>query len=105
MNNNPYINEIGTKYWKNHKGQLHRIDGPAIEDADGTKTWYVDGKLHRINGPAAEGYYGYKSWFFNGKRHRLDGPSVENSPWVKNFWFVNEQNISEINNFINLVTK
>ena len=24
---------------------LHRLDGPALEDADGTKQWWVDAKL------------------------------------------------------------
>ena len=26
-------------------GKLHRTDGPAIERADGTKEWYIDGKV------------------------------------------------------------
>ena len=25
------------------KGKLHRIDGPAVEDTDGTKEWWVEG--------------------------------------------------------------
>jgi hypothetical protein len=32
--------------------KLHRIDGPAIERADGTREWYRDGKRHREDGPA-----------------------------------------------------
>ena len=42
------------KYWENDKGQLHRIDGPAVEYADGSKSWYINGKFHRIDGPAIE---------------------------------------------------
>ena len=31
----------------NAKGNLHRLDGPAIEYADGTKSWWLNGKRHR----------------------------------------------------------
>lgn len=35
------------------QGQLHREDGPAVEDSDGSyKAWYVNGQLHREDGPA-----------------------------------------------------
>ena len=30
------------------------VDGPAIECADGSKYWYQEGNLHRLNGPAIE---------------------------------------------------
>ena len=33
----------GTKEWFNEKGQLHRLDGPAVEWADGIKSWYLNG--------------------------------------------------------------
>ena len=26
-------------------GELHRVDGPAVENADGTKFWFLNGKL------------------------------------------------------------
>ena len=29
--------ENGNKVWRNKQGQLHRLDGPAFEHADGTK--------------------------------------------------------------------
>ena len=29
---------------RNDKGQLHRLDGPAIERANGNKAWYINGK-------------------------------------------------------------
>ena len=32
-----------TRYWYNDEGQLHRLDGPAMEYADGTKYWYQNG--------------------------------------------------------------
>ena len=63
--------------WRNEAGQLHRLDGPAIEWADGTKLWYVNGQRHRLDGPAIEHTDGYKAWYVNGQLHRLDGPAVE----------------------------
>jgi hypothetical protein len=47
--------------------QLHRIDGPAIEYANGSKAWYVDGKHHRIDGPACEWADGDKEWWIEGE--------------------------------------
>ena len=47
---------------------LHRTDGPAIEHANGTKSWYVDGKRHRTDGPAIERADGSKFWYANDKR-------------------------------------
>jgi hypothetical protein len=36
------VDDYGTKRWfLNDK--LHRTDGPAIEYADGTKMWYLNG--------------------------------------------------------------
>jgi hypothetical protein len=51
-------------------GALHRGDGPknlsqilpAIEWADGTKEWYINGQLHREDGPAIEWANGTKEW-------------------------------------------
>ena len=44
---------------------LHRGDGPAIEWADGTKYWFLNGKRHRIDGPAGEAVDGDKEWWLN----------------------------------------
>jgi len=38
--------------WLNDDGQAHREDGPAIERADGTKSWWANDQLHRLDGPA-----------------------------------------------------
>jgi hypothetical protein len=36
---------IGTTIiYRNSKGQYHRTDGPAVEFADGSKAYYIDGK-------------------------------------------------------------
>jgi hypothetical protein len=47
--------------YKNESGQLHRTDGPAVEDIYG-KYWYINGELHRTDGPAIEWSDGSKYW-------------------------------------------
>jgi hypothetical protein len=75
-----------TRYTLN--GELHRIDGPAVERYYGTKEWYQHDKLHRDDGPAIEDANGDKRWFKNGKEHRADGPAVEladgTKEWLQN---------------------
>ena len=80
--------------WYNDKGQLHRLNGPAIEYADGDKEWWVKGKFHRLDGPAIEYTNGHKSWFVEGKRHRLDGPAIEHADGYK-AWFVEGKLLTE----------
>ena len=48
------IDDYGTVIWYNRDDELHRIDGPALEEADGSKEWYLNGDLHREDGPAVE---------------------------------------------------
>ena len=60
---NPEIDAQGNKYWRNAKGQLHREDGPAIENPNGCvigrfEIGYL--KLDWVNNR--------KEWFINGKR-------------------------------------
>ena len=62
------LHKNGDKTWKNPAGQYHRTDGPAIEYADGTKCWFVNGQLHRTDGPAIEYADGTKYWYFKGRR-------------------------------------
>jgi hypothetical protein len=45
----------------------HRVDGPAVEFASGSKSWYINGLRHREDGPAVERYDGSKKWYLNGK--------------------------------------
>jgi hypothetical protein len=80
------ISQFGDKFWRNKKGDLHRLDGPAAEFTYGREEWWKNGKLHRLDGPAVEEKSGYKEWFRNGKYHRLDGPAVETSRGNK-FWY------------------
>jgi len=53
---------------------------------NGNKCWYEDGELHRLDGPAVENTDGYRVWYKNGERHRLDGPAVENTDGYKEWW-------------------
>ena len=87
------VNDIGTKSWY-LDGKLHRIDGPAIEDANGSKYWYLNGKLHRVDGPAVEYADGSKRWYLNGKLHRIDGPAVENANGSK-YWFLDGKQLTQ----------
>lgn len=60
------VDDHGTKRWfLNDK--LHRIDGPAIEYADGSKYWWLDGKRHRVDEPAVEYADGTKEWWLDDK--------------------------------------
>jgi len=91
-----HITKYGNKiYYKDREMNIfHRLDGPAIEHADGSKAWYVDGKHHRLDGPAFEYSDGYKEWCIDGKRHRLDGPAVEYGDGSK-VWYVDGKRLSE----------
>ena len=74
----------GHKWWC-VDGKYHRVDGPAVERATGQKEWWVDGKLHRVDGPAVEYLDGYKVWYFNDKLHRVNGPAIEYNSGSK-YW-------------------
>jgi hypothetical protein len=56
------INEYGTVYYYNSAMKLHRLDGPAVERADGGRTWWVNGKCHRLDGPAVVRPNGAFEW-------------------------------------------
>ena len=40
---NVKVYDNGDRDWR-HNGELHRLDGPAVEGADGYKAWYIEGK-------------------------------------------------------------
>jgi hypothetical protein len=64
-----YYSDGTTSSGYNHNKTLHRVDGPAYEGADGSRSWWVDGKLHRVDGgPAVEWADGTRSWYVDGKR-------------------------------------
>ena len=72
----------GSKSWYLN-GQLHREDGPAIERFDGSKYWYLNGELHREDGPAIEPSNGFKFWFLNGKRLTEQQHKAKTNPTVE----------------------
>ena len=77
----------GSKSWYIN-GKRHREDGPAAEYANGTKCWYINDKWHREDGPAIEYANGDKYWYIQGKRHREDGPAIEFANGTKS-WYIN----------------
>jgi hypothetical protein len=40
------------KMHRDSEGRLHREDGPAIEDENGSWAWFCRGQLHRDGAPA-----------------------------------------------------
>jgi len=91
----------GNKVWLLN-GELHRTDGPAIEQADGLKEWYFNGKKHRVDGPASEWPDDLgDAWWFNDEflgdgdegfwalwekltpEQRSDWKLLQHAPWVK----------------------
>jgi hypothetical protein len=90
------INKNGDKFYFSDREMtiFHREDGPAIERADGSKSWYLNDKLHREDGPAFEWADGTKEWYLNGKRHRDDGPAFEWADGYKSWW-LNDDRVTE----------
>ncbi len=89
------VSEAGdVRYYKKGTLQLHRLDGPAIEYADGTKFWFQDDRLHRLDGPAIECGDGTKFWCQNDNLHRLDGPAVIFANGTKS-WYIEGVNYIE----------
>ena len=87
------IDSFNTVRWKLKTGEYHRVDGPAIEWADGTKDWHLNGERHRVDGPAVEYTDGSKAWYLNGKRHRVDGPAIECANGYK-AWYINDKKLT-----------
>ena len=55
--------------YMNDNKDPHRLDGPAWNWADGSKSWWENGERHRAGGlPAIEGAEGYKEWWMNGRK-------------------------------------
>lgn len=75
--NGPAIEYANGNKFYYQRGKLHRIDGPAKEWADGSKCYYQYGELHRIDGPAEEFTDGTKLYYQYGKLYRTNGPAVE----------------------------
>lgn len=55
-------------------GERHRDDGPAtIHPVE--KSWWRHGEVHRVGGPAVVNADGFEQWVQDGRRHRVDGPA------------------------------
>ena len=84
-----------TRWYKDAKCKvLHRENGPAIEQYDGTMLWHQNGQLHRTNGPAIEWRDGEKRWYQEGRLHRTDGPAIERCNGTKG-WYINNKAMTE----------
>ena len=96
------VDEDGTRRYYNGPGQLHRTDGPSVENANGSKFWYQNGLLHRTDGPAVEWTSGpaiewvdgAKWWYQNDQLHRTDGPAIEYPDGSKEWW-LNDKRVTE----------
>lgn len=71
---------------------LHREGEPAIKYANGDMSWYFHGQLHRVDGPAIE-WTGGTEWYLHGQLHRIDGPAVEHAKGAKQ-WYLNDKRIN-----------
>jgi len=76
--------EPGTKRYYNDEGEYHRLDGPAFENSNGTKFWYINGNRHRNIDPSSEWWDGEKFWYFKGKAHRVGGSCSSLDEW----WYI-----------------
>lgn len=44
-----------------------------IRNSDNTLTWLLNGKIHRLDGPAVEYADGYQTWYVNHKQNNQFG--------------------------------
>ena len=88
------VDSYGNRCYYDTNGQLHRTDGPALEYADGSKSWYQNGLLHRLDGPAVVCANGAKYWWQNGLLHRIDGPAII-LPDGRKWWYLNDRSLTE----------
>ena len=84
-------NGYGCEMWYLH-GELHREDGPAQTMDDGD-FWHLHGHFHREDGPAIEYVSGHKEWYLNGVHHREDGPAYESADGYKE-WCLNGEEVN-----------
>jgi hypothetical protein len=99
MENGKYKTKDSVFWYLN--GKLHREDGPAFEEIDGTTFWFISGKRHRENGPAVEWSDGSKQWYLNDKLHREDGPAIDNANGTKQWHLYGRQlSLDEFNQWL-----
>lgn len=80
-----------SRIWTNDSGYLHREDGPARIDDNGSEHWLQNGEYHRVGGPCYDGPAG-EEWQIHGKHHRVDGPAIIWSNGKKT-WCINDKEL------------
>ncbi len=67
-----HISVIGKNtFYYNEQSVYHREDGPAIEYANGYKSWIVNGIYHRLDGPALH-HNNVGKYYIMGKQHSYE---------------------------------
>ena len=61
------VDENGTIRYRNENNEVHRVHGPAVIWANGTKHWFQDNKRHRLDGPAIVWASGDRSRYIDGE--------------------------------------
>jgi len=63
------IDPSGTIKYLNENWDYHQPNGPAYISKDSKyKSWWINGQRHRLDGPAIERRDGTKSWYLNGNK-------------------------------------
>ncbi len=89
----PAINSLGLWFtWYRH-GALHRTDGPARMFDTSMICWQQEGKDYRTDGPATICVHGDVYWCPNGVRHRTDGPAVIHVDGTCKFYLHGERSL------------
>jgi hypothetical protein len=85
MDNEPTlkITTYGNKHWFLNDIR-HRVDGPAVESANGYKEWWLNGELHRVDGPAIKWSFAREDWYLNGNYYTFDD-------WLKANKYISEE--------------
>lgn len=78
------VDDDGNRFWYNDQVQLHRTDGPAIELADGSREWWLNGQCHQTDGPAVEYADGTCLWYLNGVQLSEEEHRARTQPQNKN---------------------
>jgi hypothetical protein len=68
-----YISDANSKavgvdmYYKDKQMTIrHRVDGPAVDQVNGTKRWIQNNTYHRLDGPSVLEVSGEKTYYING---------------------------------------
>ena len=92
------VYDNGAICWYNQDGLRHREDGPAIEYASGSKSWWKNGQYHREDGPAIENVNGSKLWY-------LKGVWLTEEAWKAKMNPVKEMTVQEISDMLGFEVK